>query len=115
MSEQARIALPQGALELLVLRTLDGGAQHGYAIAQEVQRKSREALAIEEGSLYPALHRMEARGWIEAEWGTTATGRRARFYALTRTGRKRLAEERRAWERMTAAVGLVLRNRPAEG
>jgi transcriptional regulator len=112
--EQPRIALPQGALELLVLRTLSRGAQHGYAIAQEVQRKSGAALEVEEGSLYPALHRMERRGWVDSEWGVTDTGRRAKFYTLTREGRKRLADERRAWERMTNAVGLVLRGRGAE-
>jgi len=109
-----RIALPQGALELLVLRTLARGAQHGYAIAQAVKRASREAIELEEGSLYPALHRLERRGWVEAEWGVTDTGRRAKFYALTREGRRRLAVERKAWERMTAAVGLVLRGRGAE-
>ena len=112
--ERARIPLPQGALELLLLRTLTRGAQHGYAIAQQVQRKSGEALQIEEGSLYPALHRMERRGWVESEWGVTDTGRRAKFYALTRDGRKRLETERKAWERMTSAVGLVLRGRGAE-
>jgi PadR family transcriptional regulator len=112
--ERDRIALPQGALELLALRTLSGGALHGYAIAQAVQRQSREALRIEEGSLYPALHRMEHRGWIESEWGQTDSGRRAKFYALTPAGRKRLKAERKAWERMTTAVGLVLRGQGAE-
>jgi len=111
---EPRITLPQGALELLVLRTLARGEQHGYAIAQAVKRASREALEIEEGSLYPALHRLERRGWVEAEWGVTDTGRRAKFYALTRDGRKRLEAERKAWERMTSAVGLVLRGRGAE-
>jgi transcriptional regulator len=98
----------------MALRTLSRGALHGYAIAQAVQRHSREALRIEEGSLYPALHRMERRGWIEAEWGHTDSGRRAKFYALTPSGRKRLKSERKAWERMTNAVGLVLRERGAE-
>ena len=109
-----RITLPQGALELLVLRTLARGSSHGYAIAQDVQRSSREALQLEEGSLYPALHRMERRGWIESQWGRTDTGRRAKFYVLTRAGRGRLEAERKAWERMTTAVGLVLRGRGAE-
>ena len=112
--DQPRIALPQGALELLVLRTLARGAQHGYAIAQQVRRKSADALEVEEGSLYPALHRMERRGWVESEWGVTDTGRRAKYYVLTPDGRKRLAAERKAWERMTTAVGLVLRGRGAE-
>ena len=113
--DKPRITLPQGALELLVLRTLARGARHGYAIAQAVKRSSREALELEEGSLYPALHRMERRGWVASQWGLTDTGRRAKFYALTPEGRKRLAAERRAWERMTAAVGLVLRGRAAGG
>ena len=112
--DRSRIALPQGALELLVLRTLARGRQHGYAIAQGVHRASRAALEIEEGSLYPALHRLERRGFVEAEWDVTDTGRRAKFYTLTRDGKKRLAAERKAWERMTAAVGLVLRARGAE-
>ena len=110
---QDRIALPQGALELMALRTLAGGAQHGYAIAQAVQRQSRDALRIEEGSLYPALHRMERRGWIASKWGLTESGRRAKFYALTPSGKKRLQAERKAWERMTSAVALVLRGRGA--
>ena len=110
-----RIALPAGALELLVLRTLEGGPSHGYAIARHVQRASREALSVEEGSLYPALHRMEAKGWIQARWTETDTGRRARVYALTAGGRRRLAAERAEWERMTGAVARVLRARPVEG
>jgi len=109
-----RIALPQGALELLILRTLARGDSHGYAIAQAVQRASKEALGVEEGSLYPALHRLERRGWARAKWGVTESGRRARFYGLSAAGRKRLASERKAWERMTRAVDLVLRERGAE-
>jgi transcriptional regulator len=111
--DDERIALPQGALELLVLRTLARGDAHGYAIAQAVQRASREALGVEEGSLYPALHRLERRGWAKGRWGTTESGRRARFYGLTAAGRKRLSSEQRAWERMTRAVDLVLRERGA--
>ena len=113
-SDDARIALPQGALELLVLRTLARGDAHGYAIAQAVQRASREALALEEGSLYPALHRLERRGWARAKWGVTDTGRRAKFYGLSAAGKKRLEREQRTWERMTRAVGLVLRERAGE-
>jgi PadR family transcriptional regulator PadR len=113
-SDDGRIALPQGALELLVLRTLARGDAHGYAIAQAVQRASREALSLEEGSLYPALHRLERRGWARAKWGVTDTGRRAKFYGLSAAGRKRLESEQRTWERMTRAVGLVLRERAGE-
>ena len=112
--DDERIALPQGALELLVLRTLTRGDAHGYAIAQAVQRASREALSLEEGSLYPALHRLERRGWARSKWGVTDTGRRAKFYGLTAAGKKRLEREQRSWERMTRAVGLVLRARGGE-
>ena len=112
--DDERIALPQGALELLVLRTLARGEAHGYAIARAVQRASRDALAVEEGSLYPALHRMERRGWTRSRWGSTETGRRAKFYGLTAAGGKRLERERLAWDRMTRAVGLVLRERAGE-
>jgi transcriptional regulator len=111
--DQGRIELPQGALELLVLRTLERGASHGYAIAQELARRSAEALAVEEGSLYPALHRMERHGWIASEWGLSGTGRRAKFYALTDDGRAQLAARRDEWSRMTAAIGLVLGDAPA--
>ena len=108
-----RIALPQGALELLILRTLARGDSHGYAIAQAVQRASKDALGVEEGSLYPALHRLERRGWARSRWGLTDSGRRAKFYGLSAAGRKRLASEQKAWERMTRAVDLVLRERRA--
>ena len=113
-NESGRIVLPQGALELLVLRVLSAGRRHGYAIAQDVRRRSREALGLEEGSLYPALHRMERRGWVAAAWGVTDTGRRAKYYTLTDDGQARLARELRAWERMTTAVDHVLRSRAAE-
>ena len=103
-----RVDLPQGALELLILRTLNRGAEHGYAIGQRIRERSAEALAVEEGSLYPALHRMERRGWIDAEWGTSDKGRRAKFYALTSDGERRLADASSSWQRMTRAVGLVL-------
>jgi len=107
-----RISLPQGALELLILRVLAREASHGYAISREVHRLSEEALGVEEGSLYPALHRMERRGWVSAEWGISGTGRRAKVYRLTDEGTERLKRERRAWERMTGAVGRVLEGRP---
>ena len=110
---RGRIELPSGAVELLVLRTLACGAEHGYGIVRHVKAQSREALAIEEGSLYPALHRVERRGWVEAEWGRSKTGRKAKFYRLTDDGRKRLRAQRRDWERMTEAVGRVLSPRGA--
>lgn len=106
-----RIDLPQGALELLVLRTLSRRPSHGYGLLGAIRDRSEEALEIEEGSLYPALHRMEKHGWIEAEWGVSDTGRRAKYYSLTADGRARLKAARRSWERMTGAVDLVLRGR----
>jgi PadR family transcriptional regulator, regulatory protein PadR len=99
----------QGTLDLLVLTTLSRGALHGYAIANHIQVISDEVLRVEEGSLYPALHRMEAAGWISAEWATSENNRRARVYSLTRAGRKRLDEEREKWQRLSKAVGKLLR------
>jgi PadR family transcriptional regulator, regulatory protein PadR len=99
----------QGTLDLLVLKTLSRGPQHGYGIAAHVQAISDDALRVEEGSLYPALHRMEQSGWISAGWQITAKNRRARFYQLTRAGQKRLNEEQEKWSRLTEAVGKVLR------
>ena len=106
-----RIDLPQGALELLILRTLAHRSDHGYAVAKRIQERSERALQVEEGSLYPALHRLERRGSIESQWGTSDSGRRAKFYTLTEAGRRQLGETRRTWERMTTAVGLVLGGR----
>ncbi len=99
----------QGTLDLLVLKTLSRRPQHGYGIAAEIQSVSGDLLRVEEGSLYPALHRMEHLGWIRAEWQTTANNRRARMYALTRAGEKRLAEEQAKWARLTRGVARVLR------
>jgi len=99
----------QGALDLLILKTLARGAMHGYAIAQRIQQVSDEVLRVEEGSLYPALHRMEQADWISAEWRVTGTGRRAKYYKLTATGRRRLAHEEAAWGRVAGAVAKVLR------
>jgi transcriptional regulator len=110
----ARIELPQGALELLVLRTLARQSKHGYAIVKSIRERSEEELQVEEGSLYPALHRMERHGWIAAEWGVSDSGRRAKFYALTDDGRKRLSAARKSWLRMTRAIGLVLGGKAAE-
>src|SRR5881394_1132692 len=99
----------QGTLDLLVLKTLSRGPHHGYGIAADIQSISDDILRVEEGSLYPALHRMEHRGWITAEWRTTANNRRARLYTLTRTGRRRLDDEQAEWDRLTKGVGKVLR------
>jgi len=101
--------LLQGTLALLVLKTLARGPLHGYGITLHIQMVSKDFLRVEEGSLYPALHRMEQDGWISAEWGMTENSRRARYYRLTSTGRKQLAEEERNWERLTQAVAQVLR------
>jgi len=98
----------QGTLSLLVLQTLGSGEKHGYAIAQTIEQVSNELLRVEEGSLYPALHRMEQDGWIESQWKLTETNRKARFYSLTAAGRTRLQQETENWERVKAGVGLVL-------
>jgi transcriptional regulator len=105
---EERLALMQGTLDLLILRTLLGGANHGQGIARAIQRCSRDALLIEHGSLYPALQRLEDRGWIDAEWGTSEHNRRARFYSLTTAGAKQFARERRQWMRLVEVVSLVL-------
>ena len=99
----------QGTLDLLVLKTLSRDPEHGYGIAAHLQAVSEEVLRVEEGSLYPALHRMEQSGWIAAEWQLTSKNRRARVYRLTRAGQKRLDEEQEKWSRLTIAVGKVLR------
>ncbi|HEV2276956.1 MAG TPA: PadR family transcriptional regulator [Acidobacteriaceae bacterium] len=104
-----RIELPQGTLDLLILRTLALGPQHGWAISERVQQISDDVLRIQQGSLYPALHRLERRGWIKAKWGASENNRRAKYYELTRTGQKQLATEQDAWEKLTAAVAQVLR------
>ena len=101
----------QGTLDLLVLRTLStGGKMHGYAISERVEQLSREVLRIEAGSLYPALHRMEEAGWVRSQWDVSERNRRARFYALTAAGRRRLAEEEEHWTRLADAVGRVLKH-----
>ena len=100
----------QGTLTLLVLRALEAaGPLHGYAITQHIQRVSADLLRVEEGSLYPALHRMEDEGWVRSSWGTTEKNRQARFYALTAKGRRQLDAERESWERLTEGVGRALR------
>ena len=101
--------LLQGTLDLLILKALAVGPLHGYAIAQRIEQRSNDVLVVEEGSLYPALYRMEAKGWIAAEWGKSENNRRAKYYALTRAGRKQLQEETALWERLVRAITLVLK------
>jgi PadR family transcriptional regulator PadR len=103
-----RIELPQGTLDLLILRTLLSGPQHGWAISERVQQVSSDVLSIQQGSLYPALHRLERRGWIKAKWGTSDNNRRAKYYELTKVGKKQLEMETEAWHKLTVAVGQVL-------
>ena len=101
--------LLQGTLDLLILKTLAAGSMHGWGVAQRIQQVSRDALQIGQGSLYPALHRLEYRGWIQAEWGDSENNRRAKFYSLTKKGRRQLETELGDWERLTAAIALVLK------
>jgi PadR family transcriptional regulator PadR len=103
-----RIDLPQGTLDLLILRTLSLGAQHGWAISERVQQISSDVLQIQQGSLYPALQRLERRGWIRAKWGTSDNNRRAKYYDLTAAGKKQLAVETDSWLKLTAAVTQIL-------
>ena len=103
-----RMELLQGTLDLLILRTLQGNPNHGHAIAKHIQRTSEELLQVETGSLYPALHRLEARGWITASWELSDKGKRARYYRLTPLGRKQLTSERSKWKAFTRAIGLIL-------
>jgi PadR family transcriptional regulator, regulatory protein PadR len=100
--------LLQGTLDLLILRTLLAGAAHGHAIAKHIQRTSEELLRVETGSLYPALHRLEAKGWVEASWELSEKGKRARYYRLTRPGRKQLATGKSKWQAFSRAMGLIL-------
>jgi transcriptional regulator len=100
--------LVQGTLDLLILKTISLEAKHGWAIAKRIQQVSREALQVQQGSLYPALHRLEQQGWIEAEWKPTETGRMAKFYSLTRAGRRQMKRELEAWTRLSSAINLVV-------
>ena len=103
-----KIDLLQGTLDMLVLQTLQWGPQHGYGITQAIRTQSSEALQVETGSLYPALHRLERQGWVKAEWDITDTNQRAKFYRLTPAGKKQLLRERDRWEQLVAAIGSVL-------
>ena len=104
----AKLDMPQGTLELLILKVVALGAVHGYAIAQRIQQVSRDVVQVPQGSLYPALHRLENRGFLTAVWKETDTGREAKFYRLTRKGRAQLETETASWQRLTEAVGLIL-------
>jgi transcriptional regulator len=108
MTSPARQDLLQGTLDLLVLKVLAPAPLHGYGIAQRIRILSQEALAIPQGSLYPALHRLEGRGWLRSDWRATETGREAKFYALTPRGRRQLRAEREDWDRLTLAIARVL-------
>jgi len=100
--------LLQGTLDVLILKTLSPGAMHGWGISQRIQQVSQDVLRVNQGSLYPALYRLENQGWIRAEWGTSENNRKAKFYELTRAGRRKLADETESWERFSAAVARVL-------
>ncbi len=102
--------LVQGTLDLLIMRTIATAELHGWAIAQRIQLLSKDVLQVNQGSLYPALQRLERQGWITADWGVSEMNRRARFYRLTAAGRRRLQQERDDWERLSSAISLVLRN-----
>ena len=106
--EHDRIALLQGTLDLLILRTLLFGSEHGQGIARAIQQQYDDTLLVDHGSLYPALQRLEARRWIVAEWGTSDNNRKARFYALTKAGRKQLTAETQQWRRLAVAIGRIL-------
>jgi PadR family transcriptional regulator, regulatory protein PadR len=109
MSSSRPLDLLQGTLDLLILRTLDLGAMHGWGISQRIQQMSGEVLRVNQGSLYPALHRLESAGWISSEWGASENNRQAKFYRLTRAGQRQLRAETESWARMTEAVARVLR------
>ena len=104
--------LVQGTVDLLILKTLAHGEMHGWAVAVRIRQMSKDVLQVNQGALYPALHRLEHAGWIQSSWGESENKRRAKFYTLTRAGQKYLEQEQASWERLSAAVGLVLRTVP---
>jgi PadR family transcriptional regulator PadR len=108
MVDSQKSDLLQGTLDMLILKVVALGPTHGYAIAQRLQQMSSDVLQVQQGSLYPALHRLEKRGWLRAEWAESETGREARFYSLTRVGRKQLEEQRANWDRLSAAISGIL-------
>ena len=114
MTHKTRFDLPQGTLDLLILRVVALGPVHGYAIAQRIQQISREALQVQQGSLYPALHRLENKKFLKAEWGPTETGREAKFYQLTKTGKAQLQTEMESWGRLTEIVAMILQHPEGE-
>ncbi|PYT21180.1 MAG: PadR family transcriptional regulator [Acidobacteria bacterium] len=113
--EEDRIALLQGTVDLLILRTLLFGPQHGQGIARAIQEQSEDVLLVDHGALYPALQRLEVKRWISAKWGTSSNNRKARFYSLTKGGRKQLAQETSRWRKLAAAIGRVLGPEIMEG
>src|SRR5580704_12305539 len=110
-----RLELLQGTLDLLILRTLIFGSQHGQGIARAIQETSEQELLVEHGALYPALQRLEERGWISAKWGVSSNNRKARFYSLTAAGRKQLVKETRKWKRLANAIARIIEPKSAEG
>lgn len=112
---RTRLELLQGTLDLLILQTLQWGPQHGYAIGHTIRAQSSEALQVETGSLYPALHRLQKQGWVKSEWQLTDAKQRAKFYRLTAAGKKQLLRERSKWEQLVAAIGGVLNPGPERG
>jgi PadR family transcriptional regulator PadR len=113
--EKQRLELLQGTLDLLILRTLIFGSQHGQGIARAIQETSQEELLVEHGALYPALQRLEERGWISAKWGVSSNNRKARFYSLTAAGRKQLLKETTKWNRLSKAIARILGPEATEG
>ncbi len=114
MARKRKADLLQGTLDMLILKCLGAGSQHGYGVAKWIQVTTNDLLRVEEGSLYPALHRMLERGWLEAEWGVSDSNRRAKYYQLTRAGRAQLKKEVHAWEHLVGAIGLVLNSNRVE-
>jgi PadR family transcriptional regulator, regulatory protein PadR len=108
MNDLKRTDLLQGTLDMLILKVVALGSIHGYGISQRIQQISKDVLQVQQGSLYPALHRLEKRGWLEAEWGESENGRQAKFYRLSLLGRRQLAAEEASWNRLSKAVGLIM-------